>query len=543
MGPKSAFDTSRLECSKVLEYRILLRYSASSLSTLYHPLVMVFLGIDIGSSFVKAAIVCLDSDRRATAQAPAREMKIHASQPGHAEQEPDDWWRSVVEAVRRAVAAFEGTATEISAIGITYQMHGLVLVDRDCRPLRRAIIWCDSRAVKYGEQAMAALGARFVFDRLLNSPGNFTCSKLAWVAEHEPDIISSSHKILLPGDYIATCFTGEPTTTPCGLSEATLWDATTNEPARFLLDHFEIPEQLLPNIVPVFGVQGFLTDAAAEQLGLNSGIPITYRAGDQPNNAFSLGALDPGEVAATAGTSGVLYAVVDQPVSDPQERINSFLHVNATAADPRFGLLLCVNGCGILYSWLRELCSADTPVSYEQLNREAEATPPGAEGLIVLPFGNGAERMLQNRTRACSVHGLHFSRHSRGHLIRAAQEGVAFALRHGLSAFHETGVPVSRLRAARGNLFMSEPFQVAIASLARVPLDLYASDGAVGAALGAAVGMKAVSSPAAVREYLRPILSIEPDPELEEQYDALYHRWTRFLNLQEECHEQLSILP
>ncbi|HMX41564.1 MAG TPA: FGGY family carbohydrate kinase, partial [Saprospiraceae bacterium] len=384
---------------------------------------MYLLGYDIGSSSVKAALVnAISGQLEASAHYPDTEMPIQAPLPGWAEQHPDDWWEAVAQVTRRLLRQSGVPAQQIQAIGIAYQMHGLVLIDRQGQVLRPAIIWCDSRAVGIGARAFDALGEEYCLGHCFNSPGNFTASKLRWVLEHEPAVFDQVHHFMLPGDYIAYRMTGEVGTTLTGLSEGVMWDFRSHTPAYALLAHYGIPEAMLPPLLPIFGEQGRLTQAAAECLGLCGGIPVTYRAGDQPNNAFSMHALRPGEVAATGGTSGVVYAVSERPVLDPRQRVNGFAHVNYTPAEPYMGVLLCINGTGIQYGWLRRVLSGGGHVlpDYADLERIAASVPVGSEGLSVLPFGNGAERMLGNRDVGSHLMGLQFNRHEARHLYRAA---------------------------------------------------------------------------------------------------------------------------
>ena len=407
------------------------------------------LGFDVGSSFIKAALVDARTGAlEASASSPAAELSIAAPRPGWAEQDPEIWWENIVAAARqirqKAGRAFEA----VSAIGISYQMHGLVLVDGAGKVLRPSIIWCDSRAVETGEKAFQRIGAEVCLSRLLNSPGNFTASKLAWVRENEPAVFAKAVKAMLPGDYIALRMTGEIRTTPSGLSEGILWDFQKGGTADIVLDAYGLSPDILPEVVPTFSVQGGLTAAAASALGLKKGTPVSYRAGDQPNNAFSLNVLDPGEAATTAGTSGVVYGVAGKPTHDPRSRVNTFVHVTHTPQSPRYGVLLCLNGTGILYRWIRaNLMGTGAAPSYEELNRAAAGVPVGCDGLVILPYGNGAERTLENRNPGAGISGLDFNRHGCAHLLRAAQEGILFALQHGLEIMQGMGIGIRTVRA------------------------------------------------------------------------------------------------
>ncbi len=489
------------------------------------------IGYDIGSSSVKASLLETASGATiASATSPDTELEILAPRPGWAEQDPRTWWDHVA----RATAGLRETAPDalkqVGAIGLSYQMHGLVIVDRNNEPLRNAIIWCDSRAVSIGELACERIGRDACLDRLLNSPGNFTAAKLAWVKQHEPDIFARVHRMMLPGDYVAMRMTGETCTTPSGLSEGILWDYRENGPAAFVLDHFGFDPSLLPPVRPTFSAQGTLTRAAAQALGLPQGIPVAYRGGDQPNNALSLRVLDPGEIAATAGTSGVVYGVIDRPLYDSRSRVNTFVHVNHSDATPRYGMLLCVNGTGILNSWLKRLLGEES-ISYAAMNELAAQAPVGADGLVVLPFGNGAERTLENRDTGALVQGLRFTRHSRAHLLRAAQEGIVFALNYGLDIMRTSGVPIDTIRAGHANMFLSPLFRQALATITGARIELYDTDGAQGAARGAGVGAGIYASPADAFVGLRAIETVDPNISARGAYADAYERWLAQLNL------------
>ena len=452
---------------------------------------MYLLGYDIGSSSVKAAIIQADTGEKiAILQSPESEMEILAPQPGWAEQNPEIWWNNLCLVTRKLLHSTGINPAEIKSIGIAYQMHGLVLVDKNHQALRPSIIWCDSRAVNIGNQAFADIGPEKCLSRLLNAPGNFTASKLKWVQENEPELYQRIHKIMLPGDFIAMKLTGEILTTPAGLSEAILWDFTKNERADFVLDYFGFDKALIPTIVPNFSFQGSLTQTAAESTGLNPGIPITYRAGDQPNNALSINVLEPGEVAATGGTSGVVYGVVDQPVYDPLARVNGFLHVNDSTQAPRIGILLCINGAGIQYSWVKQQV-AQASISYQDMEQQASTVPPGADGLRMLPFGNGAERMLGNCNLGAQIHNLQFNRHKRAHFYRAALEGIAFSFVYGMDILKGMGLNVQVIRVGNDNLFQSKIFSNTISNLVGSRIEMVETTGAAGAAKasGLAIGI------------------------------------------------------
>ena len=448
---------------------------------------MYLLGYDIGSSSVKASLVNAESGKCvASTFFPKTEAEIIAVKAGWAEQRPENWWENLTLATRAVMAESGIDAGDIKAIGISYQMHGLVCVDRDMNVLRPAIIWCDSRAVPYGQKAFEELGEGTCLSHLLNSPGNFTASKLAWIKENEPDIYARIHKIMLPGDYIAMKLSGTICTTVSGLSEGMLWDFKNNHVADFLMDHYGFSPSLIADIAPTFAEQGRVSASAAAELGLKAGTPVTYRAGDQPNNALSLNVFNPGEIASTAGTSGVVYGVNGNMNYDPLSRVNTFAHVNHTADRTRLGVLLCINGTGILNSWVKR--TVGDGLSYDDMNRLAAQAPVGSAGLSILPFGNGAERVLQDREPGCSVHGINFNRHDKRHIIRAAQEGIVFSFKYGMEIMEQMGLPVKKIHAGRANMFLSPVFRQTLADVTGADIELYDTDGAVGAAKGAGIG-------------------------------------------------------
>jgi xylulokinase len=486
---------------------------------------MYLLGYDIGSSSVKASLVNADNGKCvASAFYPKTEAPILALQSGWAEQDPAMWWTNLKLATQAVMAESGAQGTDIAAIGISYQMHGLVCVDRKHEVLRPAIIWCDSRAVPYGQQAFDTLGKDFCLPHLLNSPGNFTASKLAWVKEHEPELFARIHKIMLPGDYIGMKLTGEICTTVSGLSEGIFWDFKENRLSTELMNHYGFPTDLIPEIRPTFGDQGRVTAATAEELGLAAGIPVTYRGGDQPNNALSLNVFEPGEIASTAGTSGVVYGVNGTVNYDPLSRVNTFAHVNHTAGQTRLGVLLCINGTGCLNSWAKRNV-APAGISYNDMNELAAQAPIGADGLSVLPFGNGAERMLQNRETGCTLHGINFNRHTQAHILRAAQEGIVFSFKYGIDIMEGMGIPVRKIHAGRANMFLSPLFRNTLAGVTGATIELYDTDGSVGSAKGAGMGAGIYKDHNEAFATLEKLEVIAPDEAHRADYAGAYARW------------------
>ncbi len=487
------------------------------------------LGFDVGSSSVKASLVDADSGRCvASAFSPNSEAPIIATRSGWAEQEPQSWWDYAKQSLRTVMAQSGVKGADIAAIGISYQMHGLVCVDSDLKPLRPSIIWCDSRAVPYGERAFNAIGHELCLSHLLNSPGNFTAAKLVWVKENEPEVFSRIYKVMLPGDYLALCLSGEVRTTVGGLSEGMFWDFREGKVAKLLLDEYGFDESLLADIAPTFGIQGYVNAAAAAETGLAEGTPITYRAGDQPNNALSLNVFNPGEIASTAGTSGVVYGVLGDVNYDPKSRVNTFAHVNHTPEQTRLGVLLCINGTGILNAWVRRVAMADG-TGYADMNELAAGAPIGSDGVCVIPFGNGAERVLENREVGCSISGLNFNKHGRAHLARAAQEGIVFSFCYGMEVMREMGMEIRKIHAGRANMFLSPIFRDTLASTSGATIELYDTDGSVGAARGAGIGAGIYKDNGEAFAALDKLAVIEPDEAHASQYRQAYENWKETL--------------
>ena len=486
------------------------------------------LGFDVGSSSVKASLVDIErGDIAASAFYPEKEAPIVAVRTGWAEQDPQMWWDNAKLALRKIMHQAGAKGEDIAAIGISYQMHGLVCVDKNQKVLRPSIIWCDSRAVAYGERAFNELGKERCLTHLLNSPGNFTAAKLAWVKENEPKLFGQIDKVMLPGDYIAMKLTGEAQTTISGLSEGMMWDFKAKKPAKFLLDYFGFEDSLLAEVVPTFGIQSVVSEEAAQELGLKAGTPIGYRAGDQPNNAVSLNVFNPGEIASTAGTSGVVYGVLGDVNYDPESRVNTFAHANCTTATDRLGVLLCINGTGILNAWMHRNVTSD--LSYSEMNDLAASVPVGSEGVKIIPFGNGAERVLGNKEVDCSVHGVNFNKHGRAHLARAAQEGIVFSFCYGMEIMQQMGMKLNKIHAGRANMFLSPLFRETLANVSGATIELYETDGSVGAAKGAGIGAGIYKDHDEAFSTLKRLAIIAPEESKHEEYIEAYREWKDIL--------------
>lgn len=483
------------------------------------------LGFDVGSSSVKASLV--DADTGVTAASaffPEKEAPILAVKAGWAEQDPQSWWNYAKQSLQKIMADTGAKGEDIKAIGISYQMHGLVCVDKNLKALRPSIIWCDSRAVPYGEKAFNDLGEKKCLSHLLNSPGNFTAAKLAWVKDNEPEIYDQIYKVMLPGDYIAMRLSGTVNTTISGLSEGMMWDFSEKKPAKFLFDYFGFSEDMIADIVPTFAVQSVVSKEAADELGLKEGTPISYRGGDQPNNALSLNVFNPGEIASTAGTSGVVYGVLGEANYDNKSRVNTFAHVNYTTELDRLGVLLCINGTGILNAWIRRNVAPEG-ISYSDMNDMMANIPIGSEGVTIIPFGNGAERVLENKEIGCSISGINFNKHSKAHIMRAAQEGIVFSFCYGMEVMTQMGMDIKKIHAGKANMFLSEIFRNTLAGVSGATIELYETDGSVGAAKGAGMGCGIYKDNEEAFHTLKKLAVIEPDLANRYAYLAAYNNW------------------
>ncbi len=486
---------------------------------------MYLLGYDIGSSSVKASLVEAETGKTVASDFyPKTEAEIIAVKAGWAEQQPRHWWDSLKHATASVLGISKVDPKDIKAIGISYQMHGLVMVDKYKVPLRPAIIWCDSRGVPYGEKAFGVLGEEKCLGHLLNSPGNFTATKLAWVKENEPDVFDKIDKIMLPGDYIAMRLTDRVCTTVSGLSEMMLWDFKEGKVADFLMEYFGYDRDLIPEIVPTFSIQGRVTAEAAAELGLAEGTAVSYRAGDQPNNALSLNVFNPGEIASTAGTSGVVYGVLGEVNYDTKSRVNTFAHVNHSSDRTRLGVLLCINGTGILNSWVKRTIAPEG-IGYAEMNEVASKAPIGSAGVSIIPFGNGAERVLQNKEVNCSIHGVNFLTHNKSHLLRAAQEGIVFSFMYGMEIMENMGMPINKIHAGHANMFLSPLFRNTLAGVSGAAIELYDTDGSVGAAKGAGMGAGIYRDNNDAFASLKKIEVIEPVETERRAYIDAYAMW------------------
>lgn len=491
---------------------------------------MLSIGFDLGSSSVKAVLINNKTKQvLASASYPEREMKIDAPEENWAEQHPEEWWNNIQKVTEKLFEKTTSERKQVTAIGVAYQMHGLVTLTANGEVVRPAIIWCDSRAVETGNKAFAAIGEEKCLESMLNSPGNFTASKLAWVKENEPELYKTIAKAMLPGDFIAYKFTNKITTTNTGLSEGVLWDFKKEQLSETIINHYGFDADLFPEVVPVFANQGQISTEMAQAFGFSSEAIVSYRSGDQPNNAFSLNVLKAGEIAATGGTSGVVYGVVDQLKYDVNQRVNTFAHINHTADARKLGILLCINGTGSAYAWLRNNLAADK--DYFELEKMAQEIKAGAEGLSFLPFGNGAERMLENKIVGAQFDGLQFSKHGLNHMVRACLEGIAFSFVYGIRCMAELGLEPSVMKVGSDNMFQSEVFANTIATLTGAEIQVKETSGAVGAAIGAGYGAGEIESLETAFSEENTLKTYQGEASNKEALEKAYSKWLSALEI------------
>ncbi|MDH5597810.1 MAG: FGGY family carbohydrate kinase [Cyclobacteriaceae bacterium] len=485
---------------------------------------MLLLGIDLGSSSIKGSVIDGTTGiTLARSQFPETEMKIISTNSEWAEQDPELWWEYVQIVIKNLTQKLGKKSIEIGAIGISYQMHGLVMVDSAQKVIHNSIIWCDSRSVNIGDKAFKSIGEDYCLNNLLNSPGNFTASKLRWVQENLPQVYARIDKIMLPGDFISLKLTGTLSTTITGMSEGIFWNFKEKGIDKEVLINYNITDTIIPEFHNSFAIHGTLLKEVARDLGLKENIPVSYKAGDQPNNALSLNVLNPGEIAATAGTSGVIYGVSERIQYDPKSRINTFAHVNHSDSLTRLGILLCINGTGILNSWLHKNISGGK--SYEDMNQLASNSPVGSKGLLTFPFGNGSERILEGKNIEGIFKNINYNIHSASDLLRSSQEGIVFSLIYGLKIMKETGISPSAIRAGYSNMFLSPVFTETLVNTSQIPVELYDTDGSIGAARGAGIGTGWYTSPDEAFQSLKKILHKDPEIPFKEEFQSAYQKW------------------
>jgi xylulokinase len=486
------------------------------------------LGIDVGTGGTRA--VLLDEAGKVVASATSEHAPISAPQIGWAEQDPRDWWRATCSATKECLQLARVSADEIAGVGLTGQMHGMVLLDAAGEVLRPAIIWCDQRTEAQGRAITEKIGARRLIELTANPAlTNFTLTKIWWVQQHEPQIWSRVHSLLLPKDYARFRLTRARACDVADASGTLLFDVAHRRWSAPMAEISNVRPEILPQIFESPEISGRISEEGSRATGLRVGTPVVAGAGDQAAGAVGMGIVRPGAVSATIGTSGVVFAATATPTMDPQGRIHTFCH----AVPGRWHVMGVTQSAGFSLSWFRDtLCTGrdGNRVSYDQLTAEAAGTKPGGDGLLWLPYLMGERTPHLDPDARGAFVGL-TAQHTRGHLVRAILEGVAFSLRDSLTIFCELKLPIESIRlgggGARGTLWRQIQ-----ADVYGMPVEiLEAEEGAAyGAGLLAGVGVGVWSSvESACDTAVKVAQVVEPDParvaimnRRYQQYRALY---------------------
>jgi xylulokinase len=484
------------------------------------------LGIDVGTGGTRAALV--DPRGRVIGAATAEHAPMSSRRFGWAEQSPEDWWRAACQAIRECLAKTSVSAAEVSAIGLTGQMHGLVLLDAQDRVVRPAIIWCDQRT----EQECRDITQRVGAERLIELTANpaltgFTLPKIWWVRRHEPELWARVRSLMLPKDYVRFRLTGERAIDVADASGTLMFDVVHRRWSQEMLKISQLDEALLPKVFESVEISAYVHQDGANQAGLRPGIPVVAGAGDQAAGAVGMGIVKPGAVSATIGTSGVVFAATSAPVLEPHGRIHTFCH----AIPNRWHVMGVTQGAGLSLRWFRDQFGAgadDGRDPYDRLADEAAQAPAGADGLLWAPYLMGERTPHLDPNARGALVGI-TAQHTRAHVIRAILEGVAFSLRDSLTLFREIGVPIESIRLGGGGA-RSPLWQQIQADIYGMPVELIEADegGAYGAALLAGVGSGNWSSvEAACESAVRVAKRAQPNAKTAEQMDRQYKEYRK----------------
>ncbi|MCL2508983.1 MAG: xylulokinase [Oscillospiraceae bacterium] len=496
------------------------------------------LGLDIGTSGTKT--VLFDFDGTAAASETV-EYPLYQPQNGWAEQNPDDWWNAAVSGVRAVIAKAGCMGADIAAVGLSGQMHGLVMLDKNGRVLRPSIIWCDQRTQAECEELNSVVGERRMIEITANPPmTGFTASKILWVRNNEPDIYDRCAHILLPKDYIRYKLTNEFATEVSDASGMQLMDVVNRCWSKELLGKINIDESLLPRMHESQDVTGGISAEAAAITGLKSGTIVVGGAGDNPAAAVGTGIVSAGSAFTTIGSSAVVYAVSDTPTIDMQGRV----HTLCASVPGKWTVMSCTQGAGISLKWLRDTCCAEEIVQagregvdpYVIMDKIAAGVTPGADRLLFLPYLMGERSPHPDPDCRGVFFGLS-ARHTRANLIRAVMEGVAFSQRECVDVFRDMGVPIERMTVCGGG-GRSPLWRQMLADLYGCPVSSLRADegGALGAAILAGVGAGAYASLGeACAAVVRPDVTAVPDEAAARAYEPYFEMYKRlYVRLRDE---------
>jgi xylulokinase len=503
---------------------------------------MLMLGLDIGTSATKALLLAADGEVW-TAEAT---HDLHCPRPGWAEQDPAQWWHASLTSMKKVLRKARRKASEITAIGLSGQMHGSVFLGDSPQPLRPAILWNDQRTSAQCRQIQDAAGGREALVAMVSNPAltGFTAPKILWLMQNEPRRYAKVRHILLPKDYIRYCLTGQYVTDVADASGTLLLDVKTRSWCTALIDKLGIDAGLLPVVMESTDISGVVTQPVAGLTGLRAGTPVVAGAGDQAAGAVGAGVVAPGVLSATIGTSGVIFAAADKPLTDPQGRIHTMCH----AIKNTWCLFGCMLSAGGSYQWMRNLLQSaggkSAAYSYDQLNALAQAVPPGADRLLFLPYLTG-ERCphADPNARGCFI-GLTPS-HRAGHMVRAVMEGVTLGMRQQVQMMRGLGVEVKDIRAGGGGsrsefwLQMQADMYGAVVSTIRVD-----QGAALGAAILAGVGTGVWPGvPEATAMLVKTQKKFRPNSRRVDFYNQLSARYEMLYPALAPAFESLSTLP
>jgi xylulokinase len=486
----------------------------------YGKITMLLLGIDVGTGGSRAVVI--NETGRIVASATVEHEPFASPQTGWAEQDPDDWWRASVAAIREVVSRDNVSPEEIAAVGLSGQMHGSVLLNDRDEIVRPALIWCDQRSDKQCEQLTQQIGAEQLI-KLTCNPAltGFTLPKMLWVRDNEPETWQQVRSVLLPKDYVRFRLTGDKATDVADASGTLLLNVAERKWSHEMLAASEIDASLLPTVFESPEITGTISTSAAELTGLRAGTPVVAGAGDQAGGAVGIGIVQPGAVSATIGTSGVVFAATNSPALDPKGRVHTFCH----AIPGRWHVMGVTQGAGLSMRWFRDQFGAGMGEGdpYDRMTEEAAQVESGSNGLLWAPYLMGERTPhLDPHARAALV-GLTAS-HTRAHVIRAIMEGVAFSLRDSFEIFNEMQVPVETIRLGGGGARSALWRQIQADIYGRAVATVEAEEGAAyGVAMLAGVGVQTWSSvDAACEAVVRTRDQVEPEANSKNTLDRQY---------------------
>jgi xylulokinase len=480
------------------------------------------LGIDVGTGGTRA--VLLDQAGRVLGAATAEHAEMASPQLGWAEQDPRDWWRAAQVAIGECLTAAGATGPEVFAVGLSGQMHGLVLLDGAGEVVRPALLWCDQRTEEECREITERVGAKRLIELVANPAlTGFTLPKIWWVRKHELELWSRVRSIMLPKDYVRFKLTGARATDVADASGTLLFDVVRRRWSAEMLEASDLRAEILPKVFESPEITARVTKDGAAASGLREGTPVVAGGGDQAAGAVGMGIVAPGNVSATIGTSGVVFAATSDPVVEPKGRIHTFCH----AIPGRWHVMGVTQGAGLSLRWFRDQFAGGA--SYDTLMIEAAAAPAGSDGLLWAPYLMGERTPHLDPNARGALVGL-TAQHTRAHVIRAILEGVAFSLRDTFTIFRELGVPVKSIRLGGGGA-RSYLWQQVQADIYGMPVDLVAAEegAAYGAALLAGVGAGVWPSvDAACETAVRVAKRVEP---IAENRELMNHRYEEYRKL------------